>query len=136
MGEDCIFCKIVKKEIPSSVIYEDSSVYSFLDISPVSKGHSLVIPKDHYETLFDIPDNVLAQMAFAVKKLSMAIKKAVGAEGIGISMNNHPAAGQVVPHAHIHIIPRYADDGLNLWPQGKYCEGEINNYKDKIISFL
>ena len=134
--EDCIFCKIIKGEIPSSKLYENEKVFAFLDITPVNKGHSLVIPKEHYETLMDMPDDILKEVSVIVKKISSAVKKAVNADGISIGMSNYKAAGQVVPHAHIHIMPRFEDDGLKFWPQSKYEEGEIDEYKEKIIKFL
>ena len=133
---DCIFCKIIKGEIPSSKVYEDSNVLAFLDIGPVNKGHTLVIPKEHYETLFDVPDDLLKEVIVVVKKVSKAVKKGVEADGISLGMSNYKAAGQVVPHAHFHIMPRFSDDGLKLWPQGKYEEGEMDSYKEKIEAFL
>ena len=134
--QDCIFCKIIKGEIPSSKLYENDKVFAFLDIAPVSKGHSLVIPKEHYETLMDISDDILKEVSVVVKRLSSAVKKAVNADGISIGMSNYKAAGQVVPHAHIHIMPRFENDGLKFWPQKKYEEGEIESYREKIVSAL
>jgi histidine triad (HIT) family protein len=130
---ECIFCKIVRQEIPSSKIFEDRHVLAFLDISPVNKGHTLVIPKEHAQTLMDVTDKTLQHMIIVAKKVSAAIMKSVNAEGISISMSNHPAAGQVVPHAHIHIIPRYTSDGLKLWPQKAYEEGEMSDVQNKIL---
>jgi histidine triad (HIT) family protein len=133
---DCIFCKIVKGEIPSEKVYENSDVLTFLDIGPVNKGHALVIPKKHYETLLDLPDDLLAKVAVAVKKISGAVMKATNAEGISIGQSNYKAAGQLVFHAHFHIMPRFSNDGLKLWPQGRYSEGEIKKYGEKIRSSL
>ena len=132
LENDCIFCKIVKGEIPSSKIYEDNDVLAFLDLFPVHKGHTLVIPKEHHETLLDVPDELLKKLIVAVKKIVSAVKKGVNADGISLSMSNYKAAGQVVPHAHFHIMPRYENDGLKLWPQGKYEEGEMEEIKEKI----
>lgn len=134
--DDCIFCKIIKGELPCSKLYENEKVFAFLDLGPVSKGHSLVIPKEHYETLLDIPDELLKDVSIIVKKVSAAVKKAVNADGISIGQSNFKAAGQVVPHLHFHIMPRFDDDGLKLWPQGKYDEGEMESYKEKIIKAL
>jgi histidine triad (HIT) family protein len=128
----CIFCKIVKGEIPSEKIYEDSEVLAFLDIFPVNKGHALVIPKKHYETIMDLPDELLAKVAVAVKKVSAAVKKATNAEGISIGQSNHPEAGQAIPHVHFHVMPRYANDGFRHWKQGKYSEGEMRIYGEKV----
>jgi histidine triad (HIT) family protein len=133
---DCIFCKIVKGEIPSEKVYEDDSVLAFLDIGPVNKGHTLVIPKKHYETLLDVPDELLGKVAVAVKKVSSAVKKATNCDGISIGMSNYKAAGQLVFHAHFHVMPRFANDGLRLWPQGKYSEGEMKRYGEKIRKAL
>ena len=133
---DCIFCKIVNGEIPSEKLYDDENVFAFLDIAPVNKGHALVIPKKHYETIFDVPDDELQKLAVAVKKVASAVKKAVNAEGVSIAMSNYKAAGQVVPHAHFHIMPRFENDGLKLWPQGKYEEGEMKQFGEKIRKTL
>ena len=121
--ESCIFCKIVKGKIPATKIYEDKNVLAFLDISPINPGHALVVPKKHFETLIDIDDNALCETMKAVKKLSKAIMKSVKADGINISINNFKAAGQLVPHFHTHIIPRFKDDGLKLdWPTKKILD--------------
>lgn len=133
---DCIFCKIIKGEIPSSKLYENDKVFAFLDIAPVNKGHSLVIPKEHYETLMDIPDELLKEISVVVKKISSAVKKAVNADGISIGQSNYKAAGQVVPHLHFHIMPRFENDGFKFWPQSKYEEGEIESYREKIARAL
>ena len=130
--DECIFCKIIKGEIPSSKIYESDNVLAFLDIGPVNKGHTLVIPKEHHETLMDIPDELLKELILTVKKVCKAVKQGVNAEGISLGMSNYKAAGQVVPHAHFHIMPRFDNDGLKLWPQGKYEEGEMDIYTKKI----
>lgn len=135
-SEACIFCKIVKGEIPCSKIYENENVFAFLDIAPVNKGHALVIPKEHHETLMDVPDEILKEVAVSLKKVCNAVKKGVNANGISVGMSNYKAAGQVVPHAHFHIMPRFDEDGLKLWPQGKYGEGEMDKFRDKIVSFL
>lgn len=138
MGEErnCIFCKIVKSEIPCSKVLENERVIAFLDISPVNKGHTLVVPKEHFETLLDVSENTLKEMMLAAKKIGKSMKKALKADGFNIGMNNFPAAGQVVMHAHLHVIPRYENDGLHLWPGKKYEEGEIEQIKEKIVTFL
>jgi|SRR3989344_2289548 len=129
---DCIFCKIVKGEIPSNKVYEDEKVLAFLDIGPVNKGHALVIPKEHYVNIYDIPENLLKNVIAAVKKVSKAVKKGVNADGINLNMSNDPSAGQVVMHFHMHVIPRFKNDNLKLWPQSKYKEGEAEEVKKKI----
>ena len=117
--EDCLFCKIAKKEIPSDIIYENDKVLAFLDIAPVNKGHTLVIPKKHSRNIFDIEEEDLIEVQKAVKKLAPAIKEATNAGGVNIQANNEPTAGQVVMHTHIHIIPRFVEDGLKLWTPAK-----------------
>jgi histidine triad (HIT) family protein len=136
MNDDCIFCKIVGGKIPSSKVYEDKVVYAFLDINPVKKGHTLVIPKEHYETYLDIPESTLKDFAVVLKRVAIAVKLATSAEGVNITMNNYKAAGQVVPHAHFHIIPRHMHDGLHSWPSGKYDGKEIEDFRSKILGHL
>jgi len=121
--EDCLFCKIIKGDIPCYKVYEDQDVFAFLDIAPVSYGHTLVVPKKHYINLEEIPKEDLCQTIKAVKKIGKAIKYGMGKYGYNIQINNDPVAGQVIPHLHFHVIPRSEDDGLKLWPQSKY-EGD------------
>ncbi len=123
--DNCIFCKIAKKQIPSNIIYEDQKFLAFLDISPANKGHTLIIPKEHYETFTDIPKELLKELAVAAQKVADAICKTTSAQGFNVFMNNKPSAGQVVPHAHFHIVPRFQGDGIRFdWPKKKYDEGE------------
>ena len=130
---DCIFCKIVSKEIPSEVIYEDDKILAFLDISPVNKGHSLVIPKKHYENSLETPEEILKELIVVVKKVALAIKKVTGAEGINFGVNNGAAAGQMIFHTHMHVIPRFKSDGLKLWGSGEYeNEQEAKQFAEKI----
>jgi len=105
----CIFCKIANKEIPSKVIYEDENTLAFLDINPRSKGHTLVIPKEHYETFDEIPEDVATNLIKTIKKV-VDILKSLNPDGYNILNNNKPIAGQEVPHVHFHIIPRYNDE--------------------------
>jgi histidine triad (HIT) family protein len=131
---DCVFCKIIRKEIqiPADV-YEDSSVFVFLAKDPVSAGHTLVIPKGHFENIYSIEDGAMKELGLALKRVSAAVKKAVGADGINIHMNNEKAAGQEVFHAHFHIIPRFAGDGLEHWHPGHaYKNDEIQDIAAKI----
>tara|TARA_Y100000310_G_scaffold316740_1_gene368847 strand:- start:4667 stop:5074 length:408 start_codon:yes stop_codon:yes gene_type:complete len=133
---DCIFCKIIKGEIPCSKIYEDDKAFAFLDIAPVNKGHALVIPKEHHETFEDLPENLTNYLLGIVKKIGSAVKKGVNADGYNIGMNIGKAAGQLVFHAHWHIIPRFNDDGLKTWPQKEYDDKEMDKYKEQIVKFL
>ena len=134
--EECLFCKIVKGELPSSKIYEDEDTLAFLDLFPVNKGHSLVISKEHYENIFDVPEETLSKVSSVMKNIADAVKKGVNADGISIAQSNGKDAGQVIPHIHFHIMPRFKDDGLKLWPQGKYEEGEMDKFKEDISKFL
>jgi histidine triad (HIT) family protein len=134
--DTCIFCKIVKGEIPSTKLYEDDQVLSFLDIAPVNIGHALVIPKEHFENILETPEDIMAHMMRVVKKISHGLE-ALNPDGININMNNKSAAGQVVFHSHIHVIPRYTGDGFGMW-HGKrgYKDGEKDEVAEKIIRAL
>ncbi len=107
--DDCIFCKIVKGEIPSYKIYEDEKVFVFLDINPLSKGHTLVLPKEHYKGILDIPEELFEYLAKIVKKVSINLNEKYKPEGILINQNNGSKAGQEIFHAHIHVKPIYRD---------------------------
>ncbi len=133
---DCIFCKIIKGEIPSAKVYEDDKVMAFLDIQPVNEGHTLVVPKRHHEDLFDLPEEFLSSGLGAIKKIATAVKKAVDADGINIGMNNGRAAGQAVFHAHFHVIPRFKNDRLKEWKRKSYQEGEIEAAARRIKDIL
>ncbi len=134
--QDCIFCKIASGDIPCAKVYEDDKVIAFLDIAPMKKGHTLVVPKEHHKGLIDMPDNILAETIKAVKKVAKAVVKATNADGFNIEQNNGSVAGQGVMHFHFHIIPRHENDGLNHWPQGKYEEGEIDKVAKDMKSLL
>lgn len=137
MNNDCIFCKIVKGEIPCNKIYENEDVFVFLDRAPVNIGHSLVIPKKHFKNIYETQDEILAEMMKTIKIIATAIKSKIKADGINIIMNNDKAAGQVVFHSHIHIIPRLTSDGFTLWHGRRpYKEGEASETAQKIISAI
>ncbi len=137
LDDKCIFCKIVKGEIPCSKLFEDDCVLSFLDIAPANKGHALIITKNHYETLLDMPDECLNDLMIKAKKIARAMHSALANEGFNILMNNGKLAGQLVNHAHVHIIPRFKGDGIDLnWRPRKYKDKEIDEFKEKIKSFL
>ena len=105
--EACIFCQIVRKQAPSSIIYEDKTVMAFLDIRPINLGHTLVVPKAHFIDIFDIPENELCNVHKASKLISPAIKKATKADGISIIQQNGKPAGQDIFHLHVHVVPRF-----------------------------
>ncbi len=129
---DCIFCKIVKGEIPSYKVYEDDKALAFLDIGPVNKGHTLIIPKEHHETVLDMPDELLAHISIITKKIAKGVMQGMEVKGFNIVQNNFKVSGQIIPHYHIHIIPRLEDDGLKTWPQGEYKENEAEEIVKKI----
>ena len=128
-SESCIFCKIVKKEIPASIVYEDENSLAFLDINPVKAGHTLVIPKSHYPWMQETPDETVSKSFLLSKKLMSAIKEAIGADYIAVQV-----VGKDIPHFHIHLIPKWLDDNLHGWPTTKYKEREMEEVAEKIKS--
>lgn len=110
----CIFCKIIAKEIPSSIIYEDEKVIAFLDISQTTRGHTLVVPKEHFANIYSVDEETLNHLIKVVQKLSVKLKSKLDANGINVLNNNELSAGQTIEHLHFHIIPRYDDhDGFS-----------------------
>jgi len=118
--QECIFCKIVRGGIPSAKVYENEKVLCFLDIAPVTRGHCLVIPKEHVENILEMSSQQAGELHEAVRRIAQGMLRGLGAQGFNVGMNNFQAAGQLVMHAHWHVIPRFEGDGLQLWPQGKY----------------
>ena len=132
--DKCIFCMIANGEIPSNTIYEDDSFRVILDNGPATKGHALVLPKKHYEGLFDIPEDTLSGAAKVAKKVATRIKDKLGADGLNLIQNNGEAAGQTVMHFHLHIIPRYHDDIQNiLWDPTSPSAEELAEVRDEIV---
>jgi len=120
---DCIFCKIAAGEIPCYRLAETEHALAFLDIMPVAHGHVLVIPKEHIEFVYDGDPAVMAEVMALATRIADAVKRSTGCEGMNLLMNAGRVAGQVVPHAHMHILPRNSDDGINWpWPQGDLTE--------------
>ena len=111
MSTKCIFCRIGKREIPSDIVYEDKETLAFLDIKPHAKGHTVVIPKTHAETLFDLPEGKINAFFLGVKSTMERIQNVLQPDGFNVGWNQNAAAGQVVPHLHVHIFPRYRGDG-------------------------
>jgi len=109
----CPFCSIASGEAPASIVYEDATVLAFMDLNPASIGHTLVVPREHYENIYEVPETVLADLFSVVKRVSAAVKKTVGAEGISVLQLNGRAAGQAVMHFHVHVIPRFRGDPLS-----------------------
>ena len=105
MSEPCEFCKIIRREAPANRIYDDEQVVAFLSNHPVNPGHTLIVPKKHYENIYEVPDEEISRIFKVSKTIASAVKKAVNAEGIRIVQNNGEAAGQVIAHLHVHVIP-------------------------------
>jgi histidine triad (HIT) family protein len=121
---NCVFCRIIASQIPAAVVYEDTHVVAFLDIGPLSEGHLLVIPRDHYVNVVDMPAEECAQLFLSVPVLGRALLEVTRAAGFNVLLNSGAAAGQVVPHVHCHLIPRRPGDGLGYrWNAGKYAAG-------------
>lgn len=134
---ETVFSKIIRGELPAHKVYEDESVLAFLDINPITPGHTLVIPKNTAtRNIFDISQEDWLAMTKVVHHLAAAIEKATGAEGINIMMNNRETAGQVVDHPHIHIIPRFKNDGLKSWHHAAYKDDEAADMLRKIRDIL
>ncbi|MBR4124829.1 MAG: HIT family protein [Victivallales bacterium] len=124
MEKNCVFCKIIAGEIPCAKVYEDERVLAFLDIAPFNFGHTLVVPKAHCHCFTEIPAEDLAAMMAAAQKLAVALMRATGAPAYNLLMNNGQVAGQEVPHAHLHIIPRHVDDTVAFSAPQKHYEGD------------
>jgi len=136
MTEETIFDKILSGEIPAHKVYEDEYTFAFLDIAPINKGHTLVIPKTPTRNLLTADSETFAHVMKTVHMLAPKIKEAVGADGINIGINNEPAAGQVVFHLHAHIMPRFEGDGYEHWGHIKYKEGEAEETLKRITEKL
>jgi histidine triad (HIT) family protein len=134
--EDTIFDKIIRRELPAEIVYEDADTLAFLDISPNNPGHTLVIPKTFSQNIFDIGEASWLAVMRTVRNLAPVIRDAVRAEGINIAMNNERAADQEVFHTHVHIIPRYQGDGVLSFTKKKYAEGEAKAVAEKIRAAL
>ena len=119
--ENCIFCKIIAGEIPSTTVYEDDDVKAILDVNPAAKGHVIVLPKNHAADVYSLPDEDLSKAICVAKKIAGALKKAYNCDGVNILQNNGEAAGQSVFHLHIHVIPRFVGDTVNM----KWIPGEM-----------
>lgn len=130
---NCIFCKIANGEIPSKTIYEDDDFKVILDLGPATKGHALILPKEHAANLFELPDDTAAKAMVLAKKLGAQIKENLKADGLNLVQNNGEAAGQTVHHFHLHLIPRYENDGQHiLWNPGEVSQDELEEIKNLI----
>jgi histidine triad (HIT) family protein len=133
----CLFCKIVRGEIPSAKVLETDHAIAFLDIHPVIRGHVLLVPKAHHATLAELPDDLAAEAGRLVPRLARAIRAATGADGLNLIINNGRAAGQTIDHGHWHLIPRFVDDPVNWpWPHDDYPGDELDQFRTRIQSSL
>ena len=131
--QECIFCKIVRGEIPSKKVWEDDNNIAFLDINPASPGHVLVVPKKHFASMHDTEDISIQKLGIAVKKVNDLVKEKLNCEGTNILLNNGRIAGQIVEHVHFHVIPRYPQDGIELhFPRYKTDEKYFDEMQKKL----
>lgn len=131
-GQGGIFMKIVRRELPAEILYEDDDTLAFLSTGPVSPGHTLVIPKKPFRNVFDIDPKAFAAVMETVRAIAPAVRDAVGAKGVHINSNHEYEAGQEVFHLHMHIIPRHGRDEFAFWPHAEYAEGEAGKIAQKI----
>lgn len=131
--EDCIFCKIANGEIPSKSLYEDDDFKVILDLGPATKGHALILPKDHYANLYELPENAAAEAMKLAKTMAAKMTEKLHADGFNLVQNNGEAAGQTVMHFHLHLIPRYENDGQHiLWRPGSASPEELEEIQKQI----
>ena len=135
---NCIFCKIIAGEIPSVKLYEDDLVYAFMDIAPITFGHTLVIPKEHHTSVATIPEAPAGRMFLVGSRLGVAMKRGLAADGFNLHLSDGTVAGQVVMHAHLHVVPRWTDDGFHWnWRQLKYeNEAAREELKKKMLEYF
>ena len=133
--EDCIFCKIANGEIPSTTLYEDEDFRVILDLGPATRGHALLLPKNHFANLFELDDETAQKAILVAKKMAGKMKDALGADGFNLVQNNGEVAGQTVFHFHMHLIPRYKEDGQKIgWNPGSPSQEELEEIKNQILS--
>ena len=131
--DDCIFCKIANGEIPSSTLYEDDDFRVFLDLAPASKGHALIVPKEHFDNLYELSDEKASKALILAKNMITKMTKALKCDGFNIVQNNNECAGQTVYHFHMHLIPRYVGDNVGItWNQGENTQEE----RDEIVKLV
>lgn len=132
--EDCIFCKIANGEIPSKTLYEDEQFRVILDLGPATKGHALILPKDHFANLYELPDETAAKVMQLAKKMATQMTEKLGCDGFNLVQNNGETAGQTVFHFHLHLIPRYENDGQKIgWIPGSPSQEELEEIKNTIV---
>ena len=135
--EECIFCKIVKGEIPSYKVYEDEKTLAFLDVNPINVGHTLIMPKNHVSKISMAEEEDLLALTKALKKVIKAVENSLGVDDLNVFVNQGRDAGQLIPHLHYHVVPRRKGDGVNFdVPQRKLSEEEFKNVVEKIRSAI
>ncbi len=133
---NCIFCKILAGEIPSTAVYEDDSFRAILDVNPAARGHVIIITKKHAANIFELPEEDASKIFVVAKKIATAVKKAYNCDGVNIVQNNGEAAGQTVFHVHVHVIPRFQNDTVNIkWKQGDMPE-DMEAIAEEIKAYL
>lgn len=132
--DDCIFCKIANGEIPSKTLYEDERFRVILDLGPATKGHALILPKDHFSNLFELPDETAGEVMKLARRMAVQMKEKLHADGFNLVQNNGECAGQTVMHFHLHLIPRYEGDGQHiLWKPVGTTQEELEQIKNAIV---
>lgn len=132
-NDNCIFCKIANGEIPSKTLYEDEDFRVILDLGPATKGHALILPKDHYANLYELPDEVASKGMILAKKMATQMTEKLKCDGFNLVQNNGEVAGQTVMHFHLHLIPRYQDDNQKIgWKPGSPSSDELEEIKNTI----
>ena len=131
--DDCIFCKIANGEIPSKTIYEDEMFRVILDLGPAAKGHALILPKDHYKDLYELPENTASHVMLLAKKMAAQMTDKLHCDGFNLVQNNGETAGQTVMHFHMHLIPRYKNDNQKIgWTPGEPSQEELEEIRNQI----
>ena len=133
--DNCIFCKILNGDIPSRKVFEDDDFCVIMDVDPATKGHCLILPKEHYAKLLAMPDELAARVLPLAKKVAAHLQETLGCDGINLVQNNGETAGQTVFHFHMHLIPRYKEDGQKIgWNPGSPSQEELEEIKNQILS--
>lgn len=132
--DKCIFCKIANGEIPSKTLYENEKYRVILDLGPATKGHALILPKDHYANLYELPEDAASEVMKLAKKMASLMTDKLGCDGFNLVQNNGEVAGQTVFHFHMHLIPRYQDDGQKIgWKPGEPSQEELEAIRHQIV---
>lgn len=132
--DNCIFCKLANGVFPTNTIYEDEEFRVILDLEPAAKGHALILPKEHYKNLYELPDDTAGKVMKLAKKMAIRMTDKLQADGFNLVQNNNEIAGQTVFHFHLHLIPRYNDDGQKIaWEKGSPSSEELTAIKETIV---